>query len=61
MNFLNGTYGFDLLSIILVLISCILNIFDYTRILGTLILIYAIYREFSKKIYKRKIYRINYF
>ena len=54
MNFLKGTYGFDLLSIILVLISCILNIFDYTRILGTLILIYAIYRAFSKKIYKRK-------
>lgn len=54
MNFLNGTYGFDLLSIILVLISCIPNIFDYTRILGTLILIYAIYRAFSKKIYKRK-------
>lgn len=54
MNFLNGTYGFDLLSIILVLISCILNIFDYTRILGTLILIYAVYRAFSKKIYKRK-------
>ena len=54
MNFLNGTYGFDLLSIILILISFILNLFDYTKILGTFILIYAVYRAFSKKIYKRK-------
>ena len=54
MNFLNGTYGFDLLSIVLILISFIFNLFDYTRILGTVILIYAVYRAFSKKIYKRK-------
>ena len=54
MNFLKGTYGFDLLSLILILLSCILNIFDYTRILGTIVLIYAVYRGFSKKIYKRK-------
>ena len=50
MNFLNGTYGFDLLSIILILISFILNLFDYTKILGTFILIYAVYRAFSKNI-----------
>lgn len=54
MNFLKNTYGFDLLSLILILISCILNIFNFTRILGTVVLIYAIYRAFSKKIYKRK-------
>ena len=54
MNFLKGTYGFDLLSLILVLLSFILNIFDYTRILASIILIYAVYRAFSKKIYKEK-------
>ena len=54
MDFLKGTYGFDLLSIVLILLSFILNVFDITRILGLLILIYAIYRAFSKKIYKRK-------
>lgn len=54
MNFLNGTYGFDLLSIVLVLLSFILNIFDITRALGIIVFAYAIYRAFSKKIYKRK-------
>ena len=54
MDFLKGTYGFDLLSIVLILLSFILNVFDITRILGLLMLIYAIYRAFSKKIYKRK-------
>ena len=54
MDFLKGTYGFDLLSIVIILLSFILNVFDITRILGLLILIYAIYRAFSKKIYKRK-------
>ena len=54
MDFLKGTYGFDLLSIVRILLSFILNVFDITRILGLLILIYAIYRAFSKKIYKRK-------
>lgn len=54
MNFLQGTYGFDLLSLVLILLSSILNIFDYTRLIGGIILIYAVYRAFSKKIYKRK-------
>ena len=53
MNFLNGTYGFDLLSIVLVLLSFILNIFDITRVLGIIVFAYAIYRAFSKKTYKR--------
>ena len=42
MDFLKGTYGFDLLSIVLILLSFILNVFDITRILGLLMLIYAI-------------------
>lgn len=54
MNFLQGTYGFDLLSLVLILLSSILNIFDYTRLIGNIIFIYAVYRAFSKKIYKRK-------
>lgn len=54
MKFLQGTYGFDLLSLVLILFSSILNIFDLTRILGAVVLIYALYRGFSKKIYKRK-------
>lgn len=54
MNFLQGTYGFDLLSLVLILLSSILNIFDYTRFIGSIIFIYAVYRAFSKKIYKRK-------
>ena len=54
MDFLKGTYGFDLLSIVLILLSFILNVFDITRIFGLFILYFAIYRAFSKKIYKRK-------
>lgn len=54
MKLLQGTYGFDLLSLVLILLSTILNIFDFTRILGAIVLIYALYRAFSKKIYKRK-------
>jgi len=54
MKFLKGTYGFDFLSQVLILLSFILNIFDFTRILGIIILFYSIYRAFSKKIYKRK-------
>ncbi len=49
MNFLNGTYGFDLLSIVLVLLSFILNIFDITRVLGIIVFAYAIYKLFFKK------------
>lgn len=54
MKFFQDTYGFDLLSIFLIIISSILNLWDVTKILGYLILVYAIYRAFSKKIYKRK-------
>ena len=54
MNFLNGTYGFHLLSIVLVLLSFILNIFDITRVLGIIVFAYAIYRAFSKKYIKEK-------
>lgn len=54
MKFLQGTYGVDLLSLFLILISCILNIWDITRIFSILLLFFAFYRAFSKKIYKRR-------
>ena len=54
MNFLNGAYGIDLLSLFLILLSCILNIWDVTRIFSIILLVYAFYRAFSKKIYKRR-------
>lgn len=54
MKFLQNTYGFDLLSTFLIFLSSILNIWSLTRALGYLILIYAIYRAFSKNIYKRR-------
>lgn len=54
MSFLEKTYGLDLLSLTLLFIACILNLIPYTRILSLVIIIYALYRAFSKKIYKRK-------
>ena len=54
MKFLQGTYGVDLLSLFLILISCIFNIWDITRIFSIVLLVFAFYRAFSKKIYKRK-------
>ena len=54
MNFLEGTYGVDLLSLFLILISCIFNIWDITKVFSIILLIFAFYRAFSKKIYKRR-------
>lgn len=54
MNFFYGTYGFDILSIFLVLLSIIFNFSRYTYLLGALLLFVAVYRAFSKNIYKRK-------
>ena len=53
MNIFKGTYGFDVLSIFLLFISLILNLGKHTRLLGTLVTLYVIYRAFSKNIYKR--------
>ena len=54
MSYSNEHYGLDLLSVFLILLWSILNIFPITRIIGVFCLIYAIYRAFSKKIYKRR-------
>lgn len=55
MKFLQGTYGFDLLSIFLIIISIFFNMGYYTRFLGGIITIIIFYRAFSKNIYKRTI------
>lgn len=54
MKFLQGTYGFDIFSIFLVLISFVCNIFDFTRFLGIALMLVAVYRAFSKDIFRRK-------
>lgn len=53
MNIFYGAYGIDILSIFLIIISSFLNMNRYTSILGFLLLLLAIYRTFSKNIYKR--------
>ncbi|MGG7176839.1 hypothetical protein ACQPU1_04540 [Clostridium paraputrificum] len=53
MNFLYGAYGFDILSIFLLVLSSLLNFGRYTRVLGFFCMIIVLYRAFSKNIYKR--------
>ena len=50
----NDRYGFDLLSIFMIFISLILNVFPITRIFSFILLILSFYRAFSKKYYKRR-------
>ena len=40
----------DLLSLFLILISCIFNIWDITRVFSIILLVFAFYRAFSKTI-----------
>lgn len=54
MNFLQGTYGFDMLSIFLILLSAIFNIWNPTKLIGLLLIAIVFYRAFSKNIYKRR-------
>jgi hypothetical protein len=54
MGFLQGFYGFDFLSIFLLLLSYIFDIWSITRILGVVLLLIVVYRTFSKNISKRK-------
>ena len=53
MNYYNRTYGFDILSLILILLGSFLNYSKTTRLLSVIILIYALYRAFSTNGYKR--------
>lgn len=54
MRFFQGIYGLDFLSILLLLLSSVLNIWQPTRMLSLIPLFYAVYRTMSKDIYKRK-------
>lgn len=55
MNFMNGRYGkFDLLDQIVILLAAILCMFKYTRPVSMLIVLYVLFRFFSKDIYKRQ-------
>lgn len=54
MRLFQGIYGLDLLSLLLLLLSSILNIWQSTRLLGVIPLFIAVYRTLSRDIYKRK-------
>lgn len=53
MKFLYGTYGFDILSMFLLILSTVFNFGEYTRYISYLLIIIAVYRAFSKNTYKR--------
>lgn len=53
MNFLSGTYGFDILSMFLLVISLLLNLNHYTIFISPILLAIVIFRAFSKNTYKR--------
>lgn len=53
MNFLYGTYGIDILSLFLLVLSMLFNISSHTRIISLVLMILAIFRAFSKNTYKR--------
>lgn len=54
MRFFQGIYGFDVLSIFLILLSLIFDFWQPSRILGLLLYAVVIYRTFSRDIYKRR-------
>lgn len=54
MNFLKGRYGLDLLSLFLLILGMILNIFDYTRIFAVALMFIVIFRLLSKNFYNRR-------
>ncbi|MBX7397214.1 hypothetical protein [Clostridium chauvoei] len=54
MRFLKDAYGIDILSIFLIFLGSIFNIFHTTRIVGFIFVLLAIFRCFSKNRYKRR-------
>ena len=48
MNYIKGSYGFDILSIFLLIIYFLLSIPSYTRPISIFFLIYVLFRMFSK-------------
>lgn len=55
MNFLYGAYGFDLLSMFLLVLSFIFSFMRHTRILAMILNLIVLYRAFSKNTYKRSL------
>lgn len=53
MNFFKGTYGFDILSLFLLIIGSLFNLNRHTRYLTPVLLVYVIFRTFSKNTYTR--------
>lgn len=53
MKFFKGSYGFDLLSKITVILGLIFSLWKYTLGLGVILLLVGLYRAFSKDIVKR--------
>ncbi|GAB6170493.1 Zn-finger containing protein [Clostridium carnis] len=54
MKFLQGTYGVDLLSIVLLIIGSLLGNWYYTSIFGYILIFLSIFRALSKDIFSRK-------
>ncbi|MEG2288933.1 MAG: hypothetical protein RSA29_11860 [Clostridium sp.] len=54
MNFLNDTYGLDFFSIFLIFSASLLNLFSVTRLISCVVLIFALYRVFSRNVEKRE-------
>lgn len=53
MNFLSGTYGFDFLSIFLLILGTFFSFGEHTRYISYFLTIIVIFRAFSKNTYKR--------
>lgn len=53
MNFFKGTYGFDILSLFLLIIGSLFNLNRHTIYLTPVLLVYVIFRTFSKNTYTR--------
>lgn len=54
MKFLQGIYGIDLLSLILLLVASLLNLSRYTSLIGFALVIISLLRIFSRNLSKRR-------
>ena len=54
MKFLQGIYGIDLLSLILLLIASLFNLSRYTSLIGFALVIISLLRIFSRNLSKRR-------
>ncbi len=54
MKFLQGIYGIDLLSLILLLVASLFNLSRYTSFIGLALVIISLLRIFSRNLNKRR-------